>query len=83
MEEKKKTKDGKIILEPQPEDSMNDPLNWPSWRRDFALLSLGFYCMLGGGMTPVLAAGFNNISQTYSVSVPRVALTTGLCKAHS
>ena len=56
VEEKKKTKDGKIILEPQPEDSMNDPLNWPSWRRDVALLSLGFYCMLGGGMTPVLAA---------------------------
>ena len=82
VEEKKKTKDGKIILEPQPEDSMNDPLNWPSWRRDVALLSLGFYCMLGGGMTPVLAAGFKNISQTYHVSVPRVALTTGLCKAY-
>lgn len=32
-------------------------------------------------MTPVLAAGFKNISKTYDVSVPRVALTTGLCKA--
>ena len=29
-------------------------------------------------MTPVLAAGFNNIASTYNVSVPRVALTTGL-----
>lgn len=29
-------------------------------------------------MTPVLAAGFSNVSQTYNVSVPRVALTTGL-----
>ena len=78
MEEKKKTKDGKFILEPQPEDSMNDPLNWPSWRRDVALLSLGFYCMLGGGMTPVLAAGFKQVATTYNVTVPRVALTTGL-----
>ena len=28
-------------------------------------------------MTPVLAAGFNNVADTYKVSVPRVALTTG------
>ena len=57
---------------------MNDPLNWPSWRRDVALLSLGFYCMLGGGMTPVLAAGFKDVAATYNVSIPQVALTTGL-----
>jgi MFS family permease len=29
-------------------------------------------------MTPVLAAGFNNVAETYNVSVPQVALTTGL-----
>ncbi|KAG8534109.1 uncharacterized protein KY384_000953 [Bacidia gigantensis] len=78
VEEKKYTSDGKIILEPQPEDTPNDPLNWPSLRRDVALLSIGFYCMLGGGMTPVLAAGFPNVAKTYRVSVPQVALTTGL-----
>lgn len=48
QDERKKTGDGKIILEPQPEDSANDPLNWPSWKRDAALLSLGLYCMVGG-----------------------------------
>ncbi|KAF2773951.1 hypothetical protein EJ03DRAFT_264131, partial [Teratosphaeria nubilosa] len=47
--EKKRTADGKIILEPQPDESHNDPLNWPVLRRDLALLSLGFYCLLGGG----------------------------------
>ncbi|KAL7938219.1 major facilitator superfamily domain-containing protein [Trichoderma chlorosporum] len=75
---KKKTGDGKIILEPQPEDSVNDPLNWPTWRRDCALLSLGFYCMIGGGMTPVIAAGFTNVAHDFNVSVERVPLTTGL-----
>lgn len=65
-------------MEPQPEDSANDPLNWRQMRRDFALVSLGFYCMIGGGMTPVLAAGFNNVAQTYDVTIPQVALTTGL-----
>ena len=76
--EKKRTPDGKIILEPQPESSLNDPLNWATWRRDMALLSIGFYSMLGGGMTPVLAAGFSNVASTFNVTVPRVALTTGL-----
>ncbi|KAK2629617.1 hypothetical protein QTJ16_000437 [Diplocarpon rosae] len=75
---KKTTPDGKIILTPQPEESRNDPLNWPTWRRDAALLSLGIYCMVGGGMTPILAAGFTNVASTYDVTVPKVALTTGL-----
>ncbi|KAL7796495.1 major facilitator superfamily domain-containing protein [Trichoderma ceciliae] len=78
MADKKKTGDGKIILEPQPEDSVNDPLNWPTWRRDCALLSLGCYCLIGGGMTPVIAAGFTNVAQDFNVSVERVPLTTGL-----
>ncbi|KAK0942815.1 hypothetical protein LTR48_003162 [Friedmanniomyces endolithicus] len=76
--EKKRTADGKFVLEPQPDDSANDPLNWEAWRRDLALLSLGFYCMIGGGITPILAAGFKEVAADYSVSVPRVALTTGL-----
>jgi hypothetical protein len=75
---KKKTKDGAIILDPQPEDSDNDPLNWPKWRRDMALLSIGLYCMVGGGMTPILAAGFTNVAATYKVTTAQVALTTGL-----
>jgi hypothetical protein len=75
---KKLTKDGAIILEPQPDDSHNDPLNWPTWKRDSALLSLGLYCMVGGGMTPILAAGFTNVAATYNVTTPKVALTTGL-----
>lgn len=75
---RKKTKDGQVILDPQPDDSLNDPLNWPAWRRDSALLTLGFYCMVGGGMTPALAAGFNNVAADFHVSYSRVALTTGL-----
>ncbi|KAK0723751.1 major facilitator superfamily domain-containing protein [Apiosordaria backusii] len=75
---KKKTKDGKIILEPQPDDSANDPLNWPVWRRDFSLLSLGLYCLVGGGMTPILAAGFTDVANDYGIDVHTVSLTTGL-----
>ncbi|KAK2608700.1 hypothetical protein QQS21_002811 [Conoideocrella luteorostrata] len=77
-EEKKKTDDGTIILEPQPEESANDPLNWPSWRRDSALLSLGFYCMIGGGITSIMAAGFTDIAHDLDVTVESVSLTVGL-----
>lgn len=74
----KKTSDGKIILDPQPEDGPNDPLNWPTWRRDAALLSIGLYCMVGGGQTSVLAAGFTDVAEDYDVPVARVSLTVGL-----
>ncbi|KAL4821004.1 major facilitator superfamily domain-containing protein [Aspergillus spinulosporus] len=74
----KKTADGKIVLNPQPDDSRNDPLNWPVWRRDAALISLGFYCLMGGGMTPILAAGFNQVAEAYDVDTQKVAYTTGL-----
>lgn len=66
------------MLDPQPDDSVNDPLNWPVWQRDAALLSLGFYCLMGGGMTTILAAGFSNVAQTYDVPKQKVAYTTGL-----
>ena len=29
-------------------------------------------------MTPILAAGFKDVAQTYHVTIPEVALTTGL-----
>ncbi|KAI5296679.1 hypothetical protein KEM52_000003 [Ascosphaera acerosa] len=73
----KRTADGQIVLNPQPEESANDPLNWPAWRRDAALLSLGFYCMVGGGTTPLLAAGYDDVATQYDVSSQKVALTTG------
>ncbi|KAH8196576.1 hypothetical protein TruAng_009270 [Truncatella angustata] len=78
VEDKKTTKDGQIILEPQPDDSHNDPLNWATWRRDSALLSLGLYCMIGGGITPLMAAGFTNVAHDLDVETSKVSLTTGL-----
>lgn len=77
-DDKKMTSDGKIILDPQPEDAPNDPLNWPTWRRDAALISIGLYCMVGGGQTSILAAGFTDVAEDYGVPVSEVSLTTGL-----
>ncbi|KAI1648888.1 MFS general substrate transporter [Daldinia loculata] len=78
QDDKKLTRDGQIILDPQPDDSHNDPLNWPAWRRDSALLTLGLYCMVGGGTTPIIAAGFTDVAKDYNINVADVSLTTGL-----
>ncbi|KAF8470032.1 major facilitator superfamily domain-containing protein [Kalaharituber pfeilii] len=78
QDELKRTSDGRFVLDPQPDDNPNDPLNWASWRRDLALLSLGWHCLVGGGQTPVLAAGFREVADEFSVSFGQVALTTGL-----
>ncbi|KAF8424282.1 major facilitator superfamily domain-containing protein [Tirmania nivea] len=74
----KHTKDGKFVLDPQPDDNPNDPLNWASWRRDIALFCLGWHCLIGGGQTPVLAAGFGQVSNEFQITFGQVALTTGL-----
>lgn len=75
-DDKKRDRTGRFVLDPQPSTSPNDPLTWPVWRRDLALLAIGLYSLLGGGMMPVLAAGFGSIAETFDVSVPTVAQTT-------
>ncbi|KAK6338599.1 hypothetical protein TWF696_009411 [Orbilia brochopaga] len=67
-----------IILDPQPDDHESDPLNWPTWRREAALWTIGLYSLIGGGQTPILAAGFNNVAAAFGVSTADVALTTGI-----
>ncbi|KAK9490058.1 major facilitator superfamily domain-containing protein [Lipomyces doorenjongii] len=71
-----KTKNG-IILHPQPKDDPNDPLNWPTWRRDMALAVIGFHCMVGGGQTPILAAGFSTLAAEFNVSLSTLAYLVG------
>ncbi|OIW30598.1 MFS general substrate transporter [Coniochaeta ligniaria NRRL 30616] len=75
--EPKTTKKG-ILLVPQPEDTGNDPLNWPTLKRDCALIAVGLYCAVGGGMTPILAAGFTDVASQYGINVEDMSLTTGL-----
>ena len=74
----KRSRDGRFVLVPQPDDAANDPLTWPLGRRNAALGALGLFCMLGGGMTPLLAAGFDDVARAFAVPVARVSLTTGL-----
>ena len=66
-----------IILHPQPQDNPNDPLNWPMWKRDLCLLIVGFQTFLGGGQSPLLAAGMNSLHLEFDKPLTTVAYLVG------
>lgn len=70
-------KNGNIVLTPQPHDDPNDPLNWKQWKRDVMLMVIGFHSLVGGGQTPILAAGFKTISKQFGVPLTKMSYTTG------
>jgi hypothetical protein len=42
------------------------------------LIVLGVHCLIGGGQTPILAAGFHTLAAQFGVSLSKIALTTGV-----
>lgn len=72
----KRTSNG-IILYPQPHDSPNDPLNWPTWRKDLCFLIIGFQTFIGGGQTPILAAGFSSLKEEFHKSLSTISYLVG------
>ncbi|SCU89514.1 LANO_0D05248g1_1 [Lachancea nothofagi CBS 11611] len=70
------TKEG-IILNPQPSESKRDPLNWPIWRRDLALIVVGWHCFVGGGQTSILAAGTSGLAKEFDRSLSDISYLVG------
>lgn len=72
----KRTKDG-VVLNPQPHEDPNDPLNWPMWRRDLALAVIGFQSFIIGGMSPLLASAFTEMAEEFDVTESKLAFLVG------
>lgn len=66
-----------IILFPQPHDNPNDPLNWPIWKRDLCLLVVGFQTFLGGGQSPLLAAGMHDLAVEFDRPITTISYLVG------
>lgn len=63
-------KDKHIVLQPQPSDSVNDPLNWPNKRKMaiiFTLISTG---VAVGGMMSMLGTAGRILAERYHISYP-------------
>lgn len=65
------------ILNPQPSDDPNDPLNWPLWRRDLILAILSLVSVIAATASPLLAADSVTLAVDFARSFPDAALLTG------
>ncbi|KAI1423047.1 major facilitator superfamily transporter [Xylaria sp. FL1777] len=66
-----------IILNPQPSDDPNDPLNWPLWRRDVITFILSLTAIFATALGPILAANTLTLSVWFSLNFTYIAVLTG------
>ncbi|KAI1778584.1 MFS general substrate transporter [Hypoxylon cercidicola] len=69
-------KSSHIILAPQPSDSPNDPLNWPTWRKDLILVIVGLSAGVVGAYGPMLGPGFVEIAAALNITVNTLSQAT-------
>jgi hypothetical protein len=63
-------KDKHIILQPQPSDSVNDPLNWSNKRKMGIIFTLICTGVAVGGMMSMLGTAGRQLAERYHVSYP-------------
>ncbi|KAI3326795.1 major facilitator superfamily domain-containing protein [Xylariaceae sp. AK1471] len=69
-------RNSQIILSPQPSDSPNDPLNWPTWRKDAILTIVGLSAAVVGAYGPMLSPGFVEIAADLNITVNTLSQAT-------
>ncbi|KAH8731490.1 MFS transporter-like protein [Phaeosphaeriaceae sp. PMI808] len=66
-----------ILLVPQPSDDVNDPLNWPIWKRDVIIFVLSLAAVLASTLSPILAANTVSLAIYFGRNLTDMALLTG------
>ncbi|USP82025.1 uncharacterized protein yc1106_09299 [Curvularia clavata] len=66
-------RDGDIILQPQPSDSPNDPLNWSPMRKECIMVLLAFSSGVTTALGPMVTPGLPLIAKKYNVSIDMVS----------
>ncbi|CDK27141.1 unnamed protein product [Kuraishia capsulata CBS 1993] len=72
---KSKAKDSEVILIPQPSKSPNDPLNWPTWRKQVHFWSLFWFSTIMTSCANFVGPIYTNMAIDFNVSYN--ALNTG------
>ncbi|RDW78296.1 hypothetical protein BP5796_06148 [Coleophoma crateriformis] len=67
-------KRGEIVLNPQPSDSPNDPLNWSNGTKYTILFILSMTAGVTVSLGPMITTAFEDISTTFKVDVNSVSL---------
>ncbi|KAI2484097.1 MFS transporter [Pyrenophora tritici-repentis] len=66
-------RDGDIILQPQPSDSPNDPLNWSPLRKECLMWFLAFSSGVTTSLGPMVSPALPLLAEKYKVSIDMVA----------
>ncbi|GAM89316.1 hypothetical protein ANO11243_073530 [Dothideomycetidae sp. 11243] len=71
-------RDAHIVLNPQPSEDPNDPLNWPIWKKEMVVAVLCFGGMLNTAVNgPFLNASYSSIATDLHDSLTTVVLVSG------
>jgi hypothetical protein len=65
-------RDGHIVLQPQPSDSPNDPLNWSPKHKYLLAILLIITMVTVGGTHGMLSTGYRKIADQYHTTFPEV-----------
>lgn len=72
----KRAGDGVVILNPQPSDDPNDPLNWPIWQRDLSYLIILLGSVLSLVHSPILAPVTLELAMEYNKTIADISHLT-------
>ncbi|KAL3419491.1 major facilitator superfamily transporter [Phlyctema vagabunda] len=67
-------KRGEIVLNPQPSDSPNDPLNWSNTTKFTILLLLALTSGVTVSLGPMITTGFDQIAEAFNVETDQISL---------
>ena len=57
------------MLVPQPSNDINDPLNWPKWKKTVAFMTICFFSFLAGWVLGGISIGIPSIMDEFSVDL--------------
>lgn len=69
---------GRTDLNPTPSLSLNDPLNWPSWKKHAWLVLVSFHAFFALFMFAGLIPGYQTFAKDYNVSLTQASYLTSV-----
>lgn len=69
---------GRVDLNPLPSMSLNDPLNWPTWKKNVWIFQVAFHAMFALFSSAVLIPAYEIFVEEYSVTLTQASYLTSV-----
>lgn len=67
---------GTVDLDPIPSMDLNDPLNWPRWKKNATVFLVAFHCMSSTLMAAGIVPAYESMAEQYNKPLPAVSYLT-------